>query len=119
MDITDSILKTVADAIYEEEGSFFLTIHADYVDLPLEGLQRLVIGGKATPSLKIADDGIQTSLSINRIHYDTHIPWLYVVAVEGDKKAFFCDRDLSDEDSETEVPEKKSESKRGHLKVVK
>jgi len=119
MDRTDILLKNVADAIYEEEGSFFLTIHADHVDLPLEGLQRLVMGGNATPKLKIADDGIHVSLSINRVHYDVHISWLYVAAVEGDKKAFFCKRDGTPEEDKNDSPDNKGEKKRSHLKIVK
>lgn len=118
MDKTDILLKSVAQAIYEEEGNFFLTIHADHVELPLEGLQRLVIGGNATPKLEIADNGIDVSLSINRVHYDVHIPWIYVAAVEGNNKAFFCKRNGPPEDKE-DSGDKKSEKKRGHLKVVK
>ncbi|MDH3976355.1 MAG: hypothetical protein OEV42_18980 [Deltaproteobacteria bacterium] len=118
MDKTDILLKSVAEVIYEEEGSFFLTIHADEVDLPLEGLQRLVMGGDATPCLIIADSGIQVSLSINRVHYDVHIPWIHVAAVEGNNKAFFCKRDGSP-DNKGDSDTQKSEKKRGHLKVVK
>lgn len=118
MDKTDVLLKSVADAILEEEGSFFLTIHADHVDLPLEGLQRLVIGGNATPHLIIGDSGMEVSLSINRVHYDVHIPWIHVAAVEGNNKAFFCKRSDSP-NGKDDSSSGKSEKKRGHLKVVK
>lgn len=119
MDKTNLLLKSVAEVIYEEEGTFFLTIHADHVDLPLEGLQRLVMGGNATPQLKIVDDGINASLSINRVHYDVHIPWIHVAAVEGNNKAFFCKREVSPDEDGSGSGEKMSEKKRGHLKVVK
>lgn len=123
MDKTDILLKNVADVIYEEEGSFFLTIHADHIDLPLEGLQRLVIGGNATPNLKITNFGIDASMSINRVHYDVHIPWIHVAAIEGNNKAFFCKRERAPDDDkdqpEEKKSEKKSEKKRAHLKIVK
>ncbi len=94
MNRTNYILKLVAETVYEEEGLFFVTVNADDLKLPLEGVQRLVLGGKATPDLEIKDEGLESSLSINRVHYDVHIPWENVIAVEGTNKAFYCRRRL-------------------------
>lgn len=113
----NQLLKLIAENIYREEESFFITIHADELDLPLEGLQRLVMGGRATPNLRIIDDGIEVSLSINRIHYDIFIPWDYVTAVEGSGKAFYCKRNLESKDAETKKIDR--EKRKTHLKVVK
>jgi len=117
MEKTDSLLKSVAETIYEEEGLFFVTLNADAVEVPLEGLQRLVMGGKATPKLRIIDSGIEASLSINHIHYEIIIPWSVVSAVEGNFKAFFCKRDIPDEEEKSS--KKDGGKKTSHLKVVK
>ncbi len=114
---TEFILKLVAEALYEEEGTFFVTVNADELNLPLDGIQRLVIGGRATPDLEIKDDGIDASLSFNRVHYDVHIPWQSVAALEGNNKAFFCNTHLDDIDELDEV--KTAKKKKSHLKLVK
>ncbi len=117
MDQTDYLLMSVAKTIYEEEGLFFVTLDADKADLPLEGIQRLVIGGKATPKLEIMDAGIEASLSFNHIHHDIFIPWSVVSGVEGNFKVFFCNREgLEKDEADTPKGEKKKTS---HLKVVK
>lgn len=114
---TELILKLVAEALYEEEGTFFVTVQADDLDLPLDGIQRLVLGGRATPDLEIKDEGIDASLSFNRVHYDIYIPWQSVVALEGNYKAFFCNTHLDDIDDldDEKMPKKKA----SHLKLVK
>lgn len=114
---TEIILKLVAEALYEEEGTFFVTVNADELNLPLDGIQRLVIGGRATPDLEIKDDGIGASLSFNRVHYDVHIPWQSVAAIEGNNKAFFCNAMLDDIIDKNE--EKTTRKKTSHLKLVK
>lgn len=117
MEKTEFILKLVAEALYEEEGTFFVTVQADDLGLPLEGIQRLVLGGRATPDLEIKDEGIKASLSFNRVHYDVHIPWQSVAALEGNDKAFFCNTHLDgiDDLDEVKTPKKKA----SHLKLVK
>ena len=111
---TETILKLVAEALYEEEGLFFATVKTDDLGLPLEGIQRLVLGGRATPDLEIKDEGIDASLSFNRVHYDVHIPWQSIAALEGNLKAFFCNTHLEEPD-ESEGTGKKT----GHLRLVK
>ena len=121
IDKSDWFLREVAETVYEEEGLFYITINADKTELPLEGMQRLVMGGRATPSLAIGESGIDVSLSINRVHYDILIPWSIVSAVEGNDKAFFCRRD--DDEGDMEELSKKGDAgnkkKTGHLKLVK
>ena len=124
MDRDDQILKLVAESVYEEEGVFFITVDADELELPLEGSQRLVVGGNATPDLEITVDGIQVSMSINRVHYNVHIPWRIVFAIEGANKAFYCRRKISEYDEEGDELEKGSKKQgekksKGHLRVVK
>lgn len=124
MDRTDKLLKLVAETIYEEEGLFYVTLFGEDTILPLEGTQRLVFGGSATPDLKITEEGISASLSINHIHYDLDLPWSVIFAVEGADKAFYCRRKTrtSDEDNThiKEVPkETPKKGKVSHLKVVK
>lgn len=120
LDRTDEILKMVAEAVYEEEGIFFITLNAEDMDLPLEGTQRLVIGGKATPELEITDDGIEASLSINRTHYDVKIPWRHIFSIEGANQAYYCKRKVSEYDEGPGGKDDKGEKKKGgHLKVVK
>lgn len=114
---TEAILKLVAEALYEEEGTFFVTLQADDLNLPLDGIQRLVLGGRATPDLEIKDEGIDASLSFNRVHYDVHIPWQSVAALEGNNKAFFCNTKLDNIINENE--EKTTKKKTSHLKLVK
>lgn len=124
MDRTDSILRLITETIYEEEGLFYVTVIGEESNLPLEGTQRLVFGGKATPNLRITERGIAASLSINRIHYDADIPWGIIFSVEGADKAFYCRRrnkkppediKLADSGSKKEKPSRKN----SHLKVVK
>jgi hypothetical protein len=109
MDRTSELLKTVTECILDEEGSFSVIVNADMLDLPLDGAQRLLLGGKATPYMDISDEGISVGLSINRVHYDTFIPWDAVNAVEGENKAFYCRR----------VRAEKKEEKGRHLRLVK
>ena len=49
---TEFILKLVAEALYEEEGTFFVTVKADDLDLPLDGIQRLVLGAGQRRTLR-------------------------------------------------------------------
>jgi len=119
MDKTDTILKMVVETILEEEGTFFVTLNADALTLPLDGLQRLVFGGNATPNLIITAGGIDASLSINRVHYDVHIPWSIMTAVEGAGKAFYCRRKGSGVDSESGAKAASRKKKSPHLRVVK
>ncbi len=124
MDKTDILLKLVAETIYEEEGLFYATLFGEDTILPLEGTQRLVFGGNATPDLKITEEGISASLSINRIHYDLDLPWSVIFAVEGADKAFYCRRKTQKSDEYGDSPKKteKEAPKKGkvsHLKVVK
>lgn len=93
MDKTNELLKSVAECILDEEGSLFAVVNADMLDLPLDGTQKMILGGKATPYLRLTEEGIEAGLSINRFHYDAFIPWDAVNAVEGEKKAFYCKRD--------------------------
>lgn len=93
MDKTNELLKAVAECILYEEGSLFVMVNADMLDLPLDGIQRITLGGKATPYLRFTDDRIEAGLSINRFHYDAFIPWNAVNAVEGETKAFYCRRE--------------------------
>lgn len=93
MDKTNELLKAVAECILDEEGSLFAVVNADMLDLPLDGTQKMILGGKATPYLKLTEEGIEAGLSINRFHYDAFIPWDAVNAVEGEKKAFYCKRE--------------------------
>ena len=119
MDSTDAILKMVAEAILEEEGTFFVTLNVDSLDLPLEGTQRLVFGGNATPDLVLTDGALSASISINRIHYNIHLPWRLMTAIEGGGKAFYCSRkglDYTDNSSSKEQPDKKKST---HLRVIK
>lgn len=118
MDKTDSILKMVVENILEEEGTFFVTLDADTLNLPLDGPQRLVFGGSATPDLIITDGGIDASLSINRVHYDVHIPWGIMTAVEGAGKAFYCRRKGSGVHNES-GGKGVGKKKPAHLRVVK
>lgn len=115
MDKTNELLKTVAECILDEEGSFFAVVNADMLDLPLEGTQRMILGGKATPYLRITDEGIEAGLSINRFHYDAFIPWDAVNAVEGDLKALYCKR----EGGAKEKKEDEAQKENRHLKLVK
>ena len=115
MDKTSELLKSVAECILDEEGSFFAVVNADMLDLPLEGTQRMVLGGKATPYLRLTDEGIEAGLSINRFHYDAFIPWHVVNAVEGDRKAFYCKREGVDK----EKKEEESQKENRHLRLVK
>lgn len=119
MERTDAIFKMVAEAILEEEGTFFVTLNVDSLNLPLEGTQRLVFGGNATPDLVLSDGGVSASLSINRIHFDIHLPWRLMTAIEGGGKAFYCNRkslDFSDDSDTKDRPDKKKSS---HLRVIK
>lgn len=115
MDKTNKLLKSVAECILDEEGSFFAVVNADMLDLPLEGTQRMILGGKATPYLRLTDEGIEAGLSINRFHYDAFIPWHVVNAVEGDRKAFYCKREGVDK----EKKEEESQKENRHLRLVK
>ncbi len=115
MDKTNKLLKSVAERILEEEGSFFAVVNADMLDLPLEGTQRMMLGGKATPYLRLTDEGIEAGLSINRFHYDAFIPWHVVNAVEGDRKAFYCKREGVDKEKREEEAQKENR----HLRLVK
>ena len=115
MDKTNKLLKSVAECILDEEGSFFVVINADKLDLPLEGTQRMILGGKATPYLRLTDEGIEAGLSINRFHYDAFIPWHVVNAVEGDRKAFYCKREGVDKEKKEEEAQKENR----HLRLVK
>lgn len=115
MDKTSELLKSVAECILDEEGSFYAVVNADMLDLPLEGTQRMVLGGKATPYLRLTDEGIEAGLSINRFHYDAFIPWHVVNAVEGDRKAFYCKREGLDKEKKEEEAQKESR----HLRLVK
>jgi len=117
MDKTSDILRAVTEAIYEEESVFFVTLDADVLDLPLKGLQRLVLGGNATPSINITKEGIAASLSIDKVPYDVKIPWSSVSAVEGMKKAFYCSRETRHEETKVALNDKKK--KTGHLRVIK
>lgn len=124
MDRTDSLLKMVAETVYEEEGLFYVTLFGEDTILPLEGTQRLVFGGNATPNLTITEEGISASLSINRIHYDLDLPWRIIFAVEGADKAFYCRRKTKTNTEDPSPPEKKEKkttkkAKVSHLKVVK
>ena len=124
MDRTDSLLKLVAETIYEEEGLFYATVFGEDTNLPLEGTQRLVFGDNATPGLKITEEGISASLSINHIHYDLDLPWRVIFAVEGADKAFYCRRktNISAKDDSKIKKVKKEAPRKGkasHLKVVK
>ena len=119
MDRTDAILKRVAEAVLEEEGTFFVTLNVDTLDLPLEGTQRLVFGGNATPDLIITDGGVSASLAINRIHYDIYVPWRLMTAVEGAGKAFYCRRKRSVDDDGTDENSLSDKKKSAHLRVVK
>lgn len=116
MDRTDSLIKAVAECILDEEGSFHAIVNADMLDIPLEGTQRLILGGKATPYLKFDDGGIAVGLSINRFHYDVFIPWDVIFAVEGEKKAFYCRR--GDVEKE-EKPENTGAREKRHLRLLK
>lgn len=115
MEKTNKLLKRVAECILEEEGSFFAVVNADMLDLPLEGTQRMILGGKATPYLRLTDEGIEAGLSINRFHYDALIPWQAVNAVEGDRKAFYCKREGVDKEKREEEAQKENR----HLRLVK
>jgi len=115
MDKTNKLLKSVAECILDEEGSFFAVVNADMLDLPLEGTQRMILGGKATPYLRLTDEGIEAGLSINRFHYDAFIPWHVVNAVEGDRKAFYCKREGVDKEKKEEETQKENR----HLRLVK
>ncbi len=115
MDKTNKLLKSVAERILEEEGSFFAVVNADMLDLPLEGTQRMMLGGKATPYLRLTDEGIEAGLSINRFHYDAFIPWHVVNAFEGDRKAFYCTREGLDKKKKEEEAQKENR----HLRLVK
>lgn len=120
MDRTDILLKMVVETILEEEGSVFVSLDADKTELPLEGTQRLVFGGKATPNLEISEFGIRSSLSINHVHYDLELPWQIVFAAEGLDKAFYCRRrSMPSDEDESGTEDKISKKKRSHLKVVK
>lgn len=119
MDKTDAILKIVVETIFEEEGTFFVTLNVDSLNLPLEGTQRLVFGGNATPDLIITECGIDASLSINRVHYDIHIPWSLMTAVEGAGKAFYCRREGMVADDESDGKGAADKKKSSHLRVVK
>ena len=116
MERVNQIMKSVAETLLEEEGLFFVTLDPEGLGLPLTGEQRLVMGGKATPRMKLSDAGIDASLSINRYHYDVHIPWRAVSGIEGAAMAFYCEREEI-----APPPEKEKEEKpgRGRLKVVK
>lgn len=114
MDRTSELIKSVAECILEEEGSFFAVVNADMLDLPLEGTQRIMLGGKATPYLRLTKVGIEAGLSINRFHYDAMIPWSVVYAVEGENKAFYCKREGGDKKKEEDVQMQKR-----HLRLVK
>ena len=116
---TDYILKVVAEAVYAEEGLFFVTLNVDGLNLPLDGIQRLVLGGKATPDLDITDDGIGASLSIKHVHYNIHILWGVISAIEGNSKAFYCERENDEGDEGKKENENKDQNLRNHLKVVK
>src|SRR4030066_88745 len=115
MDKTNKLLKSVAECILDEEGLFFAVVNADMLDLPLEGTQRMILGGKATPYLRLTDEGIEAGLSINRFHYDAFIPWHVVNAVEGDRKAFYCKREGVDKEKKEEEAQKENR----HLRLVK
>jgi len=115
MEKTNKLLKRVAECILDEEGSFFAVVNADMLDLPLEGTQRMILGGKATPYLRLTDEGIEAGLSINRFHYDAFIPWQAVNAVEGDRKAFYCKREGVDKENREEEAQKENR----HLRLVK
>ncbi len=110
-------MKSVAEALLEEEGAFFVTLYPEGLGLPLTGVQRLVMGRKATPKLRLSDAGIDASLSINRYHYDVHIPWRAVSGVEGATMAFYWEREKVAGPPEAKEDEKKKG--RGRLKVVK
>ena len=118
MDKTDELLKAVAECILEEEGSFFIVVNADSLDLPLEGVQRLLLGGKATPYLEMTDDGISVGLSINRFHYDAYISWGAVSAIEGNSKAFYCRREGIVQEKKEDKVDEVHKTKR-HLSLVK
>lgn len=115
MDRTSELLKAVAECILEEEGSFFAVVNADMLELPLEGTQRIILGGKATPYLRLTERGIEVGLSINRFHYDAFIPWHVVNAIEGDSKAFYCKQEGVDKENR----EKEEQKKDRHLRLVK
>ncbi len=117
IDKTDELLKAVAECILSEEGSFFAILNADLLDLPLEGVQRLLLGGKATPYLDITDEGIAAGLSINRFHYDAFIPWDAVSAIEGNSKAFYCKREGVVKKMKEDGAEVQTEKR--HLTLVK
>jgi hypothetical protein len=124
MNKTDRLLQLVAETIYEEEGLFYATLFGEDTILPLEGTQRLVFGGAATPDLKITEEGISASISINHIHYDVDLPWRVIFAVEGTDKAFYCRRKTKTSDDEGDSPEKAGKEhpkkrKASHLKVIK
>ena len=115
MDKTNKLLKSVAECILDEEGSFFAVVNADMLDLPLEGTQRMIFGGKATLYLRLIEEGIEAGLSINHFHYDVFIPWYVVNAVEGDRKAFYCKREGVDKEKKEEEAQKENR----HLRLVK
>lgn len=117
MDRTDELLKAVAECILGEEGSLFVIVNADLLDLPIDGVQRLLLGGKATPYLDITDEGIAAGLSINRFHYDAFIPWDAVSAVEGNGKAFYCRREGMRKEMKEDGAEVDKEKR--HLTLVK
>lgn len=118
MDRTNEILKTVAECILKEEGSFFVIVNADSLDLPLDGVQRLLLGGKATPYVDITDDGISAGLSINRFHYDAFISWGAVSAIEGNNKAFYCKREGIVKEDKADKADEVQKARR-HLSLVK
>lgn len=114
MDRTNELLRSVAECILDEEGSFFVIVNADALDIPLEGTQRMVLGGKATPYLHLTEEGIEAGLSINRFHYDVFIPWDAVNAVEGENKAFYCRSQEVKREAKKEAGKEK-----GRLRLVK
>lgn len=111
---TKELLKSVAECILEEEGAFFATVNVDTLEIPLEGTQRFILGGKATPYLHLTEEGIEAGLSINRFHYDVFIPWDVVNAVEGENKAFYCRRQEAKREAKKEAGKEK-----GRLRLVK
>lgn len=117
IDETDKLLKAVAECILSEEGSFFAIVNADLLDLPLDGVQRMLLGGRATPYLDLTDEGIAAGLSINRFHYDAFIPWDAVSAIEGNSKAFYCRREGVDKKVKEDKAEVQTEKR--HLTLVK
>ena len=112
-----SLLKGVAEELLADEGEFLATIDADRTDLPLEGYQRLIMGGKATPDLSLDAGGIKASLSINRVHYDLDVPWDIVSAIEGSSMAFYL-RSKPQPKSSDDADGRDSSSV-NHLRLVK